>query len=93
MIVLIASDEYSRSKQMTGPLSAIIALQGISLPDVNDVDQIRRDTLRQKSDALKQKSDLIDQQLSLFSAIFNRLESKEHPAGPVPFHSRSMVLH
>ena len=49
---------------MTGPLAAIIALQGISLPDVNDVDQIRRDTLRQKSDALKQKSDLIDQSLS-----------------------------
>ena len=55
----IASDEYSRSKQMTRPLAAIIALQGIS---VND--QIRRDTLRQKSEALKQKSDLIDQSLS-----------------------------
>ena len=60
----IASDEYSRSKQMTGPLAAIIALQGISLPNVNDTDQIRRDTLRQKSEALKQKSDLIDQSLS-----------------------------
>ena len=60
-----ASGEYSRSKQMTGPLAAIIALQDISLPDVNDVDQIRRETLRQKSDALKQKSDLIDQSLSL----------------------------
>ena len=56
----IASDEYSRSKQMTGPLAAIIALQGISLPNVNDTDQIRRDTLRQKSEAIKQKSDLID---------------------------------
>ena len=49
---------------MTGPLAAIIALQGISLPDVNDVDQITRKTIRQKSDALKQKSDLIDQSLS-----------------------------
>ena len=45
-------------------MAAIIALQGISLPEVNDVDQIRRETLRQKSDALKQKSDLIDQSLS-----------------------------
>ena len=78
----IASDEYSRSKQMTGPLAAIIALQGISLPDVNEVDQIRRVTFRQKSDALKQKS-----------VIFNRLESKEHPAGQAPFHSKNMVLH
>ena len=60
----IASDKYSRSKQMTGPLAAIIALQGISLPDVKDVDQIRKETLLQKSDALKQKSDLIDQSLS-----------------------------
>ena len=50
---------------MTGPLAAIIALQGISLPDVNDVDQIRRET--QKSDALKQKSDIIDQSLSPFA--------------------------
>ena len=37
----IASDKYSRSKQITGPLAAIIALQGITLPDVNDVDQIK----------------------------------------------------
>ena len=49
---------------MTGLLAAIIALQGNSLPDVSGVDQIRGDTLRQKSYALKQKSDLIDQSLS-----------------------------
>jgi hypothetical protein len=36
---------------------------------------------------------LINRCLLVFSAIFNRLESKEHPAGPVPFLSKSMVLH
>ena len=43
-----------------GLYSVLPILQGISLPDVNDVDQIRRETLHQKSDALKQQSDLID---------------------------------
>ena len=42
----IDSDEYSRSKQMKGPLAAIIDLQCNFLPDVSDVDQIRKDTLR-----------------------------------------------
>ena len=75
----IASGEYSRSKQMTGPLAAIIAIPGISLPDVNDVDQIRRETLRQKSDALKQKSDLIDQSLSPF-VLRNLQQAREQGA-------------
>ena len=75
---------------MTRPLAAIIALQNISLPDVNYVDQVRRETHRQKSDALKQKSDLIDQSLSP-GVLRNLQQAREQ--GAVPFHSRSMVLH
>ena len=60
LLYSIASNEYSRSKQMAGPVAAMIILQGKSLLDVSAVDQVRRDALRQKFEALKKKSDLID---------------------------------
>ena len=49
----ITSYTYYRSKQMTGPLATIIALEGNSLPDVSDVDHIRGDNPHQKSEARK----------------------------------------
>jgi len=60
----IADDEYSRSKEITAPLAAIIALQGISLPNPEEVNQKRRDVLKQKSEQLKLRSESLDQSVS-----------------------------
>ena len=60
----IADDEYSRSKEITAPLAVIIALQGSSLPNPEEVDQKRRDVLNQKSEQLKLRSESIDQSVS-----------------------------
>ena len=38
----VSDDEYSRSKQITGPLAAIIALQGNSLPNTEEVNQMKK---------------------------------------------------
>ena len=88
----IASNKYSRSKQMTGPLIAINALQTNSLPDVSDVDQITRGTLRQKSDALKHL-DLIDQYFS--SGVLRNLQKarEQGASGPARSNSKSVVMH
>jgi hypothetical protein len=59
----VSDDEYSRSKQITAPLAAIIALQGNSLPNADEVDQKRKEAFSQKSEILNQKSNLVDQSL------------------------------
>ena len=56
----VSDDEYSWSKQITGPLAAIIALQGNSLPNADEVHQKKKEALSQKSETFKQKSQLID---------------------------------
>ena len=50
-------------------------MQGNFLPDASDVDQIRRDNLRQKFDVLKEKSDLIDQSPGV---LHNLQHAREH---------------
>ena len=60
----VADDEYTRSKEITAPLAAIIALQGISLPNPEEVDLKRRDVLNRKSEQLKLKSESTDQAVS-----------------------------
>ena len=75
----VSDDEYSRSKQITGPLAAIIVLQGNSLPNTDEVQHMQKEALNQKSETLKQKSYLIDQ--SVPSDVHrNLLQAREQGA-------------
>ena len=75
----VSDDEYLRSKQITGPLAAIIALQGYTLPNMDVVNQMKREALNQKSEALKQKSNLIDQSVPA-DVHRNLLQAREQGA-------------
>ena len=75
----VADEEYFRSKQITAPLAAIIALQGNSLPDPEEVNQKKKEALKQKSEHLNQKSELIDQSLSA-DVQRNLLQAREQGA-------------
>jgi hypothetical protein len=63
-IVSIADEEYSRSKQITAPLAAIIALQGSNLPNPDHVDHAKKEALSEKTENLKLKTAQIDNSIS-----------------------------
>ena len=75
----VSDDEYARSKQITGPLAAIIALQGNSLPNADEVLNVKKVALNQKSEFIKQKSDLIDQSVPA-DVHRNLLQAREQGA-------------
>ena len=60
-------------------MTVIIALQGDSLPNAEEVNQMKKDVLNQKSEALKQKCDLIDQSVPA-DVHRNLIQSREQGA-------------
>ena len=56
-----ASEDFHHSTTLTAPLAAIMVLQGNSLPDPDEVKNIRTDLNQRKNTLLKHKADLIQQ--------------------------------
>ena len=92
---LVSEDEYWRSKQITGPLATIIALQGNSLPNDNEVNQLKKEVIKVKTEALKQKSDIIDQSVPR-DVHRNLLQAREQGASSwlsaLPLEKHGFVL-
>ena len=58
-----APDEFATSTRVTAPLAAIMVMQGNTLPDPEEVKQIRAESKQEKDALLKQKADIIEQML------------------------------
>ena len=59
----VAEEEYARSKQITAPFAAIIALRGNCLPTSEDLEKAKSEALKQKSESLKARSSQLDETL------------------------------
>ena len=75
----VADEEYARSKQITAPLAAIIALQGNCLPNPEDVEKAKSEALKQKSESLKTRSSQLDETLP-GDVQRNLTQAREHGA-------------
>ena len=60
----IAQSEFIASRTITAPLAAIIVLQGVSLPDEDEVKHIRHQLQQEKSTNARLRSEAVDTKLS-----------------------------
>ena len=60
----LAESEYQASVRVTAPLAAIMCLQGNSLPDDDEVKQIKKAVVSEKEEAWKQRAAAVEQSLS-----------------------------
>ena len=102
----VSDDEYTRSKQITGPLATIIVLQGslspgtenpspLFLPDKEEVQQIKKVVTTSKAESQKQKINLIDQSMSaevLRSIIHAREQGASSWLNALPLEKHGFVL-